>query len=380
MMLNHRATPMIAVLLLLLFQGLYAQPPNSALPWRTVFVDEFHHAPLDINLWCRDDWRRFKFNRHDLMAFRTTQQSPPDNLEWHSIGNLNYVTQIVMEEQRVGWVDDITVLPDNNYVQHTFEYSAPARMVSMSKYKYGYFEIRCKLPVLSPTENNLGFGANFWLRMESPPPAKYPQSEIDIFEFICNPNQSQVQTCNAHQWPTLGVHIGDDGYEGPPIDFGEFHTFGVWWGSDFIRYYRDGVNYKNAIPSVSQIADEMIPMRIILDINVFTGHNGETPNANTKIPYKFDIDYVRVYQLETCNPPITICNPASAQQSVFEEITLGGGGCIFGAGNSESLWSQTSTTILPGFQADLGSELVLDITPFCHESLVFPCSLCSPCD
>ncbi len=41
----------------------------------------------------------------------------------------------------------------------------------------------------------------------------------------------------------------------------------------------------------------MIPMRIVVDINVFTGLN-DTIDLTTLLPYHYDIDYVKVYKLK----------------------------------------------------------------------------------
>lgn len=365
------------------FSWCLPQNLDRQLPWVLMWYDDFDHAPLDQNKWCRIDWRGYSFNRHDLQAFRTDPTNPPDNLEWQSSNSsgLTYVTQVVKKEQRTRFVDDIETAGIYDPELHTYEYSAPGFMTSKSKFKYGYFELRAKLPVLNPGENNLGFGANFWMYKESPTPTGNPKSEIDIFEFLSQPYPHALST-NAHHrvdWYDYGFHAYT--YARPAPDFNDFHTFGAWWGPDFIKYYVDGVCYREAWDSIRMIASEMIPMQIIIDINVFTG--GEVPLLTTVVPpYRYDIDYVKVYQInaDQCTTDYINCSPLPALPSVYRKMTIGGGGCVFPSGSVKGLTSRTDITILPGFEAALGSELVLDIYPYCHSSEMTNCQSCTQCD
>ncbi len=358
----------------------HGQLPNPDLPWNLVWQDDFLGPPLDDNRWCRIDWRAYSYNREDLRAFRTDPQNLPDNLSWQSVNNgaLTYITQTVRKEIRSKIVNDITTDGIWDLSLQSFKYTAPARMVSRAKFKYGYFEIRCRLPDLTSFENNLGLGANFWLYKEQ----SSVISELDIFEFQCIPPRNHVQTCNVHQTTLLGGATHDSGYQGPPIDYSEFHTFGAWWGPDFVRFYRDGVNYRNAIVPIQDVASEMIAMPMIIDINVFTRPRIEFPDANTRFPYEYDIDYVRVYQLnaDQCNFDFVNCSPLPALPSIYNSITIGGGGgCIYSAANPKVLTSRTSITVLPEFTCALGSELTLQIEPDCYKSENIYCTLCT-CD
>jgi beta-glucanase (GH16 family) len=358
------------------------QSLNTRLPWALTWHEDFDHAPLDGNKWCRIDWRAYHFGRTDLKAFRTEPVNPPDNLAWQSQGNgsLTYVTQIVKSESRTRLSDSIS---DSVFFLEpvTYRYTAPSFMTSKAKFRYGYFEIRCKSPVLSPGENNKGLGANFWMYKETPI-TRYPSSEIDIFEFVSEP-VPHTFSANAHHltdWHPKGFHA----YPRPePVpDFQSFHTFGAWWGPDFIKYYIDGYCYREAPDSIKMIANQMIAMPLIIDINVFTNLPNEIPDANTRFPYAYDIDYVKVYQINTaqCNTDYINCSPIPALPSVYRKMTIGGGGCVFPSGSSKGLTSRTDITILPGFEASLGSELVLDIYPYCHSSELTNCQTCTQCD
>jgi len=52
--------------------------------------------------------------------------------------------------------------------------------MSKETFKYGYFEIRCKLPKPVSPKTNKGKGPNFWLWASN---SRVTWSEIDIFEF-----------------------------------------------------------------------------------------------------------------------------------------------------------------------------------------------------
>jgi beta-glucanase (GH16 family) len=372
---------------LLALQGIgiccLGQLPIPQLHWSLVWEDQFDEPPLDTSLWCRNDWRALQYNRHDLRAFRTDPLTPPDNLEWHneSNGSLKYVRQIVKKEPRARKVDDIQTPTIHEDTLYTFEYTAPAWLISKTRFKYGYYETRCRLPLLDANENNLGFGANFWL-WRGTPILVYPESEIDVVEFVCD-FPPHTHTCNVHHKTivnTYGWH--DFGSTRLTPNDGAFHTYGAWWGPDFVKFYIDGVFYRDARYDIPLLADEMIPMHIILDINVFTVRGNETPNANTKIPYNYDIDYVRVYQLdmEQCNLDYINVSPMPALPSVYRTITFGGNGSSMPNGSTKSLTANTSITIQPGFEAPLGAELTMDIYPYCHPNIVQPCSTCTDCD
>jgi hypothetical protein len=351
---------------------LAGQLPNPLLPWVLAWDDNF-----DNSNWCRNDWHAYNCNDLPFSAFRTDVEPAqmPDNIEFHDDGIQTYLTQFVLEEQRQRIANSQT--PPVGSTLWTYQLSAPEWMQSKALFKYGYFEVRCRLPNLIFGQTNRGLGANFWLYNETPLPDGYPRSEIDIVEFVCHPNDPQLSTCNVHQTPDQFTfyHDSQSGNPQSPLDFHSFHTFGVWWGPDFIKFYRDGINFYNARPEIAENADDMIPMRIILDINVYT--YGEQLDATTLLPYNYDIDYVKVYQLDmqTCNQDYNQNSPIPALSSVYRSIKFGGGS-NYPSGNSKTLTSKTSIEIKPGFEAALGSELILQIYPHCYPSEMTPCADC----
>lgn len=187
---------------------------------------------------------------------------------------------------------------------------------SQDKYesKFGYYEIRCKLP------KAYGIWSAFWLMPvgedfeNGNTDAKVAGSEIDIFEAPAYPREKVQQT----------IHLGGYGSSHQSIynikwlvtDLGniydDFHTYGVYWNKDIYIFYVDGeaVWKTDAGRNVSEINEYMI---ISTEVGGRVGKNGlpETGVAwNNPTMFKnpdtelndwsesadFVIDYVRHYQ------------------------------------------------------------------------------------
>lgn len=104
-------------------------------------------------------------------------------------------------------------------------------------FKYGYLEIRAKLPTVP------GVGAAFWTQGD----LASAFLEVDIYETFGNPQKVQA---NLHTWGPGDEHrnllggvggIGNES-EGVSKNFGEeYHTFGFEWDDDVCTFYVDGV-------------------------------------------------------------------------------------------------------------------------------------------
>jgi len=121
----------------------------------------------------------------------------------------------------------------------TFDYSA-ARILSKNKFRYGLYEMRCRLP------EGKGFGMAFWTFSS-------PWSEIDFFEiFGININK---YTCNIHT--DLDGDQEDDSYlfeKNDAADFTEWHVIRCYYSYYKIVWEIDG--------------------EIIRELYHFTDHNG----------------------------------------------------------------------------------------------------------
>ncbi len=152
--------------------------------------------------------------------------------------------------------------------------------------KYGYFEMRAKLP------KGRGLWPAFWLL----PIDKSWPPEIDVLEAFGDATvkgeggrtmihyathiEKKGQACGA--WYNTGVDITEG-----------FHTYGVDWQSSGITYYFDGKQY--ATCPANPLADQPFYMLINLAVGGVGSWPG-MPDASTPWPAHFYIDYVRAYQ------------------------------------------------------------------------------------
>ena len=183
-------------------------------------------------------------------------------------------------------------------------------------FKYGYFEMRCKLPQYNNPKKTKGFGASFWLWPLDGMPNNIKWSEIDIFETFYDEELGidNKYTFNAHYEDTMYFDndekhafyqlreylIERDYYK--HFEFDDFHKFACSWSPEYLDYYvDDSLVYRTTLPyydssrNVTQhFVDDLIPMNIWIGPSV--GFYSEVSEESV-FPYKFDIDYVRVYQL-----------------------------------------------------------------------------------
>ncbi len=175
-------------------------------------------------------------------------------------------------------------------------------LLSKSKFRYGYFEIRCKLPKPRKPHASRGIGPNFWLYGAD---STSVSSEIDVFEFAGEyEGRPNVQTSNVHYQHKNAADCKDCKPEDVKhysevkdygtCDFKDFHTFGVEWRPDTILFYKDG----HVIHSSHNHPDKLVAMNIIIDINHPASNFCSFTDKFTKFPYVYQIDYVRVYQLK----------------------------------------------------------------------------------
>ncbi|MBT9383017.1 family 16 glycosylhydrolase [Pseudooceanicola sp. CBS1P-1] len=138
----------------------------------------------------------------------------------------------------------------------------------------GYVEICADLP------DEVGMWSAFWLM-----PADGDWSaEIDILEVL------------GEDADTLHTNVWDDGsgssqavYDTGAAD--GFHTYGLYWDESVIEWYYDGT----LIRSAENTAFE----DMYLIINLAVGGWAEDPDATTDFSEGLQIDYIRIYELES---------------------------------------------------------------------------------
>ena len=146
--------------------------------------------------------------------------------------------------------------------------------------KYGYFEMRAKLP------KGLGTWPAFWLLgANSLRDKSVTKIEIDAVEqYGVNPN---ALFTNVHLWYPDGRHWAD----GKPFLVtgmtDDFHRYGVMVDSDFITFYYDGVELRR----VTTPEEAKVPLYLLVNLAL----GGGWPIEKTPNPSCMYVDYVRAY-------------------------------------------------------------------------------------
>jgi len=146
------------------------------------------------------------------------------------------------------------------------------------KQTYGYFEMRARLPP------GKGLWPAFWLL---PVKQGWPP-EIDIMEVLGKDMHKLYTTVLQKKFVngsrvTQKVTMVDD-------MSADFHTYGVSWQADAIRWYFDD----RQIAVAPTPAELNTPMYILANLAV-GGRWGGDPDSSTHFPAIMEIDYIRAY-------------------------------------------------------------------------------------
>lgn len=162
---------------------------------------------------------------------------------------------------------------------------------SLQSFGYGYYEARMKLPATP------GFWPAFWTVSSAG-----TFQEIDIAE--CNSADPHRIGENLH-WGVRGASPADNGgYNDPLTDFqADFHTYGVLYAVDRIEFYVDDVKRREFIYHVPP--EFFDPMQVRFSLSIFGPNQpySAPPDASTVWPGVLAVDWVRVYEPGTIDPP-----------------------------------------------------------------------------
>ena len=243
------------------------------------------------------------------------------------------------------------------------------------RFRYGYFEIRCQIPV------HEGSKSAFWL-WDGQNNDYY--EEIDIFEFSwgfeANPNYHNNPHPHGAGHPkcfTSGLYFNDES-----SDYGDntsqareylmigdslshWHTFSCEWLPDHVYWYCDGQmvdKYENA----DSIPSHPMTLKTCYKIDQYAMDNNQlygTPDW--KDGGSMVIDYINVYQLGwdcskdeliTCQADLTSFD-YKVKKSIA--ITSTNGNVSVGSSNKVTFRTTDSYLITGPFQVDSGGELTV---------------------
>jgi beta-glucanase (GH16 family) len=173
----------------------------------------------------------------------------------------------------------------------TYQYTS-GMIHSKQQYRYGYFEIRAKIPNQGRT-----LWPAFWLYNGGSAASQY--REIDIFEFSGPvPNRVGTNVHIARQLEDMivfppGTKDNNNSYPdhfdltyAPNVTDG-FHTYAVRWTPNSIMWYVDD----NLVRTLGGHSPHL-PMNVIVDLALAPW---DPPNG-VGFPQDFEIDYLRVYK------------------------------------------------------------------------------------
>lgn len=241
----------------------------------------------------------------------------------------------------------------------TFNYTT-AMLLSKKKFKYGYFELKFKIPQPpTPPATDSGYTIDWWLWAGD---GLGHSNEIDMYEIR---GMNNLYTNNVHFYSLARPDTDQAGFTGyfGSID-SNWHISALEWAPDRIDFYLDG----NHIRSYPFKPDSMIPMPMIVDMDAnATNFQDGIDTVNTVFPFQIQVDYVRVYQLKIeCDTTRSVCIYAPATyDSIYQSLTFGGGAC------TPTITPSSNTTFRAtdfieldeGFTADSTVEMLLDVIP-----------------
>lgn len=237
--------------------------------------------------------------------------------------------------------------------------------ISYHKYKYGYFEIRCKLPV------HQGAFPAFWL-WDSKTGEYY--EEIDIFEYtwgITNPEKySHSDSLGDNRCFTAGIYYNETGEtdnlkdscsygriysrlpdSSPSMD--EWNTFGCLWLPDRVEWYINDIKV-NSYYNSDHIPQH--PMHIKANYAI----NSDLDDIDSFEEYTLSdtmfIDYIRVYQ-PICDCETNVLIDSQSDLNNYEP----------GVKRTVTINSSSSTPIIVSSQNDvsiIASEQIVIDKPF----------------
>ena len=240
-----------------------APPTRAADPpgWRLVWSDDFDK--FDESLWTRESSDR------------------PTNNSLHA-----YLPEQVSVE------DGKLILTSEDKPSGKLAYRS-GLVKSKRAQRLGRWEVRAKLPT------GAGLWPAIWLLPDGPWPS---EGEIDFME---SRGDRPALVTSAFHWGTQSPYFHDfhvvehrASRFGKPVTYhDDFHTFAVEWLPDQIRFYVDDLQH--AVFYSDECGDFFpkltAPMRLILNTAI-GGEYASPPDATTKWPQRFEVDWVRVYE------------------------------------------------------------------------------------
>jgi beta-glucanase (GH16 family) len=248
---KHRSLKLIFLVFLSSLSGYSQVPANYQMVWN----DEFNGTELDAGKWAPCP----AWNRQGGSYWEA------DNLSLNGAGKLT-----------------LKVTERNDSV-----FCGAIRTHNKFDQKYGYFEVRCKVPQIQ------GGWAAFWLMPYGNKAGSQGNdgTEIDVFESI---NGWNNKVNHAIHWDGYGAdhQKASQSSDRPDIYDNAYHKFAMLWTpTEYIFYIDDLETWRTSAGGVSDV-NEYLKLTLEVSGDTWPGDW----NNQTEKPINWMIDYVRVYE------------------------------------------------------------------------------------
>lgn len=228
----------------------------------------------------------------------------PDSTKWDFLNQKGYNDEreyYTRKESKNAWIQDTTLIIELRKEPYLTANYTSAMLVS--KYKgdwlYGKFEIRAKVP------GGSGSWPAIWMMPTDDAYGGWPNSgEMDIMEYIgVNPNNLYFTT---HYRGITGTHSQSGTYTSAISQpYNKFITFTLVWTPTKLEWYADNKLYHSYAKTADDPKIWPYNKMFYMILNLAYGGWGGALD-DTKLPKKFYVDYVRVYQLQETAGPFTL--------------------------------------------------------------------------
>jgi len=276
-----------SVLLLLNFLAMIAAataqitPPN----WKLVWSDEFNYTGLpDKNKW---DYEK-GFVRNKEPQYYTTARTENSRVENGTL---------ILEAKKETY-PNAAWHPGSTEPQQAAYTSASLITLGKAAWKYGRIEVRAKVP------GGAGAWPAIWLLGEDRATMKWPFcGEIDIMEYLGRDPSKVYGTVHYADAAGQYAHQGESPVVGDPA--GGFHVYALNWYPDRLEFFYDSLRY---FVFDGSKGGDIFRRKFYLLLNLALGHEGSWagPVADSVLPSKYYIDYVRVYESTPMDPTLTL--------------------------------------------------------------------------
>ena len=239
--------------------------------------------------------------------FDDTPDKLPGDEWWFETGNhgwgnnepQNYVNR-VLNRGELG-SDTVAKIQNGNLIITAHKLQTPyqgseyvsARMNTVQSWKYGYFEMRAKLP------GGRGTWPAFWMLPKNF--QKWPlDGEIDILEYV-GYRPDVVQASVHTQSYNHSINTEKTATRNAPGAERKFYIYGMLWTENEIKAYIDGIEYfsfKNDKADNKNTWPFNEPFYLKLNLAIGGNWGGSQGIDKDIFPAQYEIDYVRVYQRE----------------------------------------------------------------------------------